>query len=83
VPGAKVSIGRLDVKNAGWEWRALEEGQGDATEEERIRCDIAEEERIRCDIAEEERIRYDIVAFPTLSYHSFNLVATFQPSLSG
>jgi UDP-sugar pyrophosphorylase len=37
VPGAKVSIGRLDVKNAGWEWRALEEGQGDATEEERIR----------------------------------------------
>jgi hypothetical protein len=73
VPGAKVSIGRLDVKNAGWEWRALEEGQGDATEEERIRCDIAEE----------ERIRYDIVAFPTLSYLSFNLVATFQPSLSG
>ncbi|GAX73526.1 hypothetical protein CEUSTIGMA_g978.t1 [Chlamydomonas eustigma] len=37
VLGSKVSIGRLDVKNAGWEWRALEEGQADATEEERIR----------------------------------------------
>ena len=36
VAGAKVTIGKLNVKNAGWEWRPLAEGES-ATEEERIR----------------------------------------------
>ena len=36
VPGAKVTIGKLEVKNEGWEWKPLVEGEP-ALEEEKIR----------------------------------------------
>ena len=38
VPGARVSVGKLSVRNSGWEWRPLQPDDATAKEEEKMRC---------------------------------------------